>query len=82
MIHKAKNLSSDQKIAIESLLRRAIAPSEEINIYAIPAAPEWLQQSWQTAKQQGLDRLSMEEIDAEISAARKKRRQNQPRSQQ
>jgi plasmid stability protein len=32
-------------------------------------APEWLQKSWETAKEAGLDQLSMEQIDAEISAA-------------
>jgi hypothetical protein len=39
-------------------------------------APEWLQESWESAKQQGLDQLSMEEIDAEIAAARKARRES------
>lgn len=38
-------------------------------------APEWLRKSWESARQQGLDQLSMEEIDAEISAARKLRRE-------
>jgi hypothetical protein len=33
-------------------------------------APDWLQKSWESAKQAGFDRLSMEEIDAEIAAAR------------
>ena len=37
-------------------------------------APEWLQQSWESAKDAGLDRLSAEEIDAEIAAARQARR--------
>ena len=36
-------------------------------------APEWLRRSWQSAKEAGLDQLSMEEIDAEIAAARKAR---------
>jgi plasmid stability protein len=39
-------------------------------------APEWLQKSWKTAKEAGLDRLSTEEIEAEISAARKARRES------
>ena len=39
-------------------------------------APDWLQKSWETARQSGLDRLSMEEIDAEILAARKARRES------
>jgi hypothetical protein len=41
-------------------------------------APEWLRKSWESSRQSGLDRLSMDEIDAEIAAARKARRE--PRS--
>ncbi len=37
--------------------------------------PEWLCKSWQTSKDAGLDELSTEEIDAEIAAARKARRE-------
>lgn len=73
MTHKAKDLSPDQKIAIESLLGRSIAANEEISIRTTisPSTPEWVQKSWRSAKQQGVDQLSMEEIDAEIAAARK-----------
>jgi hypothetical protein len=80
MTHKAKDLSPDQKLAIESLLGRAIAENEEIIIRTTtsPSAPEWLQASWQSAKEQGLDRLTLEEIDEEIAVARKARRE--PRS--
>jgi hypothetical protein len=90
MIHKAKDLSQEQKIAIESLLGRAVAENEAISVRAVPidegdsfanttsvSAPEWLQKSWASAKGLGLDQLSMEEIDAEIRAARKARR-NRP----
>jgi len=35
--------------------------------------PEWLRKSWESAKEAGLDQLSMDEIDAEIVAARKAR---------
>jgi hypothetical protein len=38
--------------------------------------PEWLQESWQSSKQAGLDRLSVDEIDAEIAAAREARRES------
>jgi len=38
-------------------------------------APEWLRQSWESSKQASLDRLSMDEIDAQIAAARKARRE-------
>ncbi len=33
MTHKAKDLSPDQKVAIESLLGRSIAENEEISIH-------------------------------------------------
>jgi len=36
MIHKARDLSSQQRVAIESLLGRAIAEQEEISIRALP----------------------------------------------
>jgi plasmid stability protein len=37
-------------------------------------APEWLRKSWESARESGVDQLSMDEIDAEIAAARKARR--------
>jgi hypothetical protein len=80
---KAKDLSPDQKMAIESLLGRSIAENEEISIRATtsPFVPEWLQASWKIAQDQGLDQLSVEEIDAEIAAARKERRERRPSDQ-
>jgi hypothetical protein len=41
-------------------------------------APEWLQKSWKSSRQAGLDQLSGEEIDTEIAAARKARREVRP----
>jgi hypothetical protein len=75
MIHKAKDLSPGQKLAIESLLGQAVADDDAVSISIVtPAsAPEWLQQSWQSARRLGLDQMSIEEIDAEIAAARKSR---------
>jgi len=80
MTRKAKDLSPDQRLAIESLLGRSIAENEEITIRTTtsPSTPEWLQSSWESAAEQGLDRLSIEEIDAEIAAARKARRDRRP----
>ena len=37
-------------------------------------APEWLRQSWVSAQQSGVSALSLEDIEAEIAAARKNRR--------
>jgi hypothetical protein len=83
MTHKVKDLSPDQRMAIESLLGRSIAENEEISILtsSSPSAPEWLQASWESAKEQGLDQLSVAEIEEEIAAARKARRESRPSEQ-
>jgi hypothetical protein len=83
MTLKVKDLSPDQKMAIESLLGCSIAENEEISICATtsPSVPEWLEASWKSAQAQGLDQLSVEEIDAEIVAARKARREHLPSEQ-
>ena len=77
MIRRAKDLSPDQKAAIERLLGRAIAENEQVSVRTIPSPspPDWLKQSWESAKRQGVDQLSMEDIEAEIAAARKARRE-------
>jgi hypothetical protein len=46
------------------------------------AAPDWFEKSWDSAKREGLDKLTMEEIDAEIAAARRDRRERCERQQQ
>jgi hypothetical protein len=92
-IRRAKDLSQEQKTAIESLLGRVIKDNEAIIMRTVPvdesgefahtdsvSAPDWLQNSWENAKRLGLDRLSMEEIDTEIKAARRARR-NPPTQQ-
>jgi hypothetical protein len=81
MIRNAKDLSPDQRLAIESLLGRAVSENEQISIRAV-TPPDWLQESWDSAKEQGLDHLTMHEIDAEIDAARRERRQRQQPSGQ
>lgn len=40
--------------------------------------PGWLQKSWESSKEAGLDRLSADEIEAEIAAARNARRESRP----
>ena len=42
-------------------------------------APEWLRQSWSGAEKDGLDQLSMDEIEVEIAAARQSRCTTDPR---
>lgn len=36
--------------------------------------PGWLEKSWDSAKRRGLDKLSMDDIDAEIAAYRREKR--------
>ena len=38
--------------------------------------PGWLQKSWEISVQAGIDQLPVDEIDAEIAAARKARRES------
>ena len=77
MIHKVKDLSPDQRLTLEGLLGRAIGEHEQISVRSInlPSSPDWLRKSWETAQEEGLDRLSEEEIEAEIVAARNSRRE-------
>ena len=76
MIHKAKDLSTDQKVLIEGLLGHSLSEDEAISIRttSVGSAQQLLQASWDSAKRSGVDQLSMDEIDAEIDAVRKKRR--------
>ncbi len=76
MTFRAKELSADQKTVIEGLLGRSLGEDEAISIRAVGAddAPEWLRESWESAKALGVDGLSMDEIDTEIEAARRSRR--------
>ena len=40
---------------------------------AIPA-PDWLQKAWKESKENGLDTMTMEEIDAEIAEYRREKK--------
>jgi hypothetical protein len=68
---------------VEALMAKATARGVSAEQYALQVleqdlAPEWLRKSWATAKEAGLDQLSMDEIKAEIAAARKARRDAKP----
>jgi hypothetical protein len=73
MIHSVKDLSPDQKLAIESLIGRPISEGEQVSVRTVPASPEWLMSIQQDSKKNGTDKLTMEEVDAEIAAARRER---------
>jgi plasmid stability protein len=68
---------------VAALKAKAAAHGVSAEQYALQVleqdlAPEWLRQSWASAKEAGVDQLSMDEIDAEIAAARKARREAKP----
>jgi hypothetical protein len=73
MIHSVKDLSPDQKLVIESLLGRPISEGEQVSVRTVPASPEWLMSIQQDSNKNGTDKLTLEEIDAEIAAARRER---------
>lgn len=70
------DLPDEQKAALVAKARAQGLSAEEYarQVLQHDLAPEWLQKSWETSKQAGLNQLSAEEIDAEISAARRQRR--------
>jgi hypothetical protein len=74
MIHSVKDLSPDQKLAIESLLGRPILDGEQVSVRTVPASPEWLTAIQRDAKGKGADKLTPEEINEEIASARGARR--------
>jgi PHD/YefM family antitoxin component YafN of YafNO toxin-antitoxin module len=41
---------------------------------SVQSAPDWLREAWAGAKERGLDKLTMGDIDAEISAYRREKR--------
>jgi hypothetical protein len=74
-------LTDEQTAALMAIARaKGLSPEEYARqVLEHDLAPDWLRQSWERAKQAGLDQLSMEEIDAEIAAVRKER--HKPRLQ-
>jgi prevent-host-death family protein len=49
-----------------------LSVSDYVKTFAPP--PDWLEKSWNSAKRHGLDKLTMKDIDAEITASRRARR--------
>jgi predicted transcriptional regulator len=68
-------LTDEQNAALTALARaKGLSPEEYAReVLEQDLAPAWLRRSWDSARQAGLDQLSMEEIDAEIAAVRKER---------
>lgn len=71
----------DEEIAALAAKARArgLSPEEYARqVLAQDLVPNWLNRSWEAARQAGAARLSMEEIDAEIAAARRNRSESRP----
>ena len=68
-------MPDDQTVALAAKARAQGLSAEEYARLVLERdlVPEWLRKSWESARQAGLDTLSMDEIDAEIAAARKAR---------
>jgi plasmid stability protein len=73
-------LAEEQKAALAAKARAKGLSAEQYarQVLEHDLAPDWLQESWKTAKEAGLNQLSTEEIDAEIDAARRARREARP----
>ena len=73
MTFRAKELSADQKTVIEGLC--SLGEDEAISIRVVGSdAAGMAAPVMESAKALGVDQLSVDEIDAEIEAARKARR--------
>ena len=72
------HLPDEQTVALAAKARAHGLSAEEYarQVLEHDLVPEWLQNSWESSKHAGLDRLSMDDIDAEIAAARKARRES------
>jgi len=72
------NLPDEQIAALAAKARAQGLSTEEYarQVLEHDLVPEWLQKSWESSRQAGLDQLSMDEIDAEIATARKARRES------
>jgi hypothetical protein len=71
----SKTCHANKKLAIESLLGRPICEGEQVSVRTVPASPEWVISLQQDSRKKGTDKLTLEEIDAEIAAARRERGQ-------
>ena len=74
-------LTDKQTAALAAIARaKGLSPEEYARrVLEHELTPDWLRRSWDSARIAGLDQLSMEEIDAEIAAARKERRESRLR---
>jgi plasmid stability protein len=74
------DLPDEQKAALAAKAQARGLSAEQYagKVLEHDLVPEWLQNSWETSQDAGLDQLSMEEIDAEIFIARRARHETRP----
>jgi hypothetical protein len=74
------DLSDEQRAVLAAKARAQGLSAEEYARLVLEhdLVPDWLQKSWESSRQAGLSQLSEDEIDAEIAAARKARRESRP----
>ena len=72
------NLPDAQTEALAAKARARGLSAEEYarQVLEQDLVPEWLQKSGESSKQAGMDQLSTDEMDVEIAAARKARRES------
>jgi Antitoxin Phd_YefM, type II toxin-antitoxin system len=56
-----------------------LSVADYVKTFAPP--PDWLEKAWASSKRNGLDQITMEEIDAEIAASRRERRARKAKSE-
>ena len=66
--------SDVQALQSKAKARGVTAEQYALQVLERDLAPDWLRDSWSAAEEAGLDLLNMDEIEAEIAAARKARR--------
>lgn len=71
------DLPEEQKAVLAAKARAKGLSAEQYarEVLEHDLVPDWLEKSWTSAREAGLDQLSAEEIDAEVGAARKARRE-------
>jgi plasmid stability protein len=71
------NLPDDQTLVLEARAKAEGLSAEQYarRVLEQSLVPDWLSKSWTFAAKNGASSLSMEEIDAEIAAARQARRE-------
>jgi hypothetical protein len=72
------DLPDEQTLVLEAKAKAQGVSAEQYARHVLEQdlVPDWLRESWESAKRTGMNQLSMDEIDAEIAAARKARRED------